>query len=57
MLFHNINYLAKNYDMIWIGVEESLRTKRYWERIGFIKLFEIPEAFFYMIPFNEKLLN
>jgi hypothetical protein len=57
MLFHNINYLAKNYDMIWIGVEESLKTKHYWERIGFIKLFEIPEAFFYMIPFNEKLLN
>jgi hypothetical protein len=57
MLFHNIKFFAKNYDFIWIGVEESLRSHGYWKRIGFIEIFDIPEATFYMLPFNEKLIN
>ena len=57
MLFHNIQYLAKNYDMIWIGVEESLKSHNYWQRLGFVRIFDIPEAVFYMFPFNEKLIS
>lgn len=57
MLFHNIRHLAKTYDLIWIGVEIDLRTHAYWERLGFIEIFRIPEAVFYMLPFNEKLIS
>ena len=57
MLFHNIKHLAKTYDLIWIGVEIDLRTHAYWERLGFIEVFRIPEAVFYMLPFNEKLIS
>ena len=57
MLFHNIKYLAQNYDMIWAGVEIDLKSHHYWERMGFIEIFRIPEAVFYMLPFNEKLIS
>ena len=57
MLYFNTNFLIKNYDFIWIGVEESLRSKSYWERLGFTKVFEIPEATFYLIPLSKKMIN
>ena len=50
-------FLLENYDFIWCGVEESLKTKNYWERLGFIEVFDIPEATFYMMPLNKKLIN
>ena len=57
MLYFNTDFLIKNYDFIWIGVEESLRSKSYWERLGFTKVFEIPEATFYLIPLSKKMIN
>jgi hypothetical protein len=57
MLFYNIKFLMKNYDFIWAGVEIDLKSHRYWERLGFIEVFRIPEAVFYMMPLNEKLAN
>jgi hypothetical protein len=57
MLFYNIKFLMKNYDFIWAGVEIGLKSHRYWERLGFIEVFRIPEAVFYMMPLNEKLAN
>jgi hypothetical protein len=57
MLYFNADFLFKNYDFIWIGVEESLRSKSYWERLGFTKVFEIPEATFYLIPLSKKMIN
>ena len=57
MLFHNINFLIKNYDFIWAGVEIDLKSHRYWERLGFIEVFRIPEAVFYMMPLNKKLVS
>jgi hypothetical protein len=57
MLFHNIKFFAKNYDFIWCGVEYSLKSHQYWKKLGFIEIFDIPEATFYMLPFNEKLIN
>ena len=57
MLFHNIKFFAKNYDFIWCGVEYSLKSHNYWKKLGFIEIFDIPEATFYMLPFNEKLIN
>ena len=57
MLFHNIKFLRDNYDFIWIGVEESLRSNRYWERLGFIEVFNIPQATFYLAPLSEKMIS
>ena len=57
MLYFNTDFLIKNYDFIWIGVEESLRSKSYWERLGFTKVFEILEATFYLIPLSKKMIN
>jgi len=55
MLFFNIEYLSNNYDMIWIGVERNLPTHNYWVRLGFVKIFEMEEATFYMVPFCKKI--
>lgn len=57
MLYFNTDFLIENYDFIWIGVEESLRSKSYWERLGFTKVFEIPEAVFYLMPLSKKMIN
>ena len=57
MLFHNINFLKDNYDLVWIGVENSLKSHRYWERIGFTEVFRIPEAVFYLLPLSQKMIN
>jgi len=57
MLWYNLKFLAQNYDLIWIAVEIDLRTHSYWQRLGFVELFRIPDAVFYMLPFNKKLLE
>ena len=57
MLYFNINFLADNYDFIWIGVERDLKTHEYWKRLGFIEVFEIPEAVFYLIPLSKKMIS
>lgn len=57
MLYFNADFLIKNYDFIWIGVEESLRSRAYWERLGFTKVFEIPEATFYLMPLSKKMIS
>lgn len=57
MLFFNLKFLANTYDLIWIAVEIDLRTHAYWQRLGFIELFRIPEAVFYMMPLNKKLIE
>lgn len=57
MLFYNIEFLARTYDLIWIAVEIDLRTHAYWQRLGFVELFRIPEAVFYMMPLNKKLVE
>jgi hypothetical protein len=57
MLHFNTKFLAENYDLIWIAVEIDLRTHSYWQRLGFVELFRIPDAVFYMLPFNKKLLE
>ena len=57
MLYFNTDLLIKKYDFIWIGVEETLRSKSYWERLGFTKVFRIPEAVFYLMPLSKKMIN
>ena len=57
MLFYNIEFLMRTYDLIWIAVEIDLRTHAYWQRLGFVELFRIPEAVFYMMPLNKKLVE
>lgn len=54
MLKFQERYLKK-YDFIWCGVETDLKTHKYWERIGFVKMFEIDDAKFYIMPNNKKL--
>lgn len=57
MLRFNLDFLTKNYDFIWIGVERDLRTHQYWQRLGFTEVFRITEAVFYLLPLNKKLIN
>ena len=57
MLSFNSKFLLMNYDFIWIGVEKSLRSFSYWNRLGFTKIFEIPQAVFFMLPLSKKILN
>ena len=57
MLFFNIEFLRDNYDFIWIGVEKSLRSLSYWHRLGFVDVFEIPEATFCLIPLSKKMIK
>lgn len=57
MLFYNIEFLRDNFDFIWMGVEKSLRTLPYWHRLGFVDVFEIPEATFCLIPLSEKMIK
>ena len=57
MLTFNGKFLGENYDMIWAAVEVDLKTHDYWKRLGFVELFRIPEAVFYMMPLNKKLVE
>lgn len=57
MLLFNLEFLAANYDFIWCGVEELLRTKLYWQRLGFVEVFRIPEATFYLLPLSKKMIS
>lgn len=55
MLYYQKDYIDK-YDFIWCGVEKELKTHKYWEYLGFIKLFETDEAIFYIYPKDKKML-
>ena len=44
----------KQYDLIWLGVEDSLNTDNYWKRFGFEEILSIDEAKFYVKTNNEK---
>lgn len=55
MLHYQKNYINE-YDFIWCGVEKELKTHKYWEHLGFMKLFETDEAIFYIYPKNKKIL-
>lgn len=57
MLYHNIKFLADNYDLIWIGVEKSLKSLPYWHKLGFTDIFIIEEATFLMLPLSNKMIN
>lgn len=57
MLHFNVDFLTENYDLIWIGIEASLRSKAYWKRLGFVEVFTIPEASFYVMPLSKKMIN
>lgn len=55
MLLFQKDYVNE-YDFIWCGVEKELKTHKYWEHLGFVKLFETDEAIFYIYPKDKKLL-
>ena len=57
MIDLSINYISNNYDFIWCGVEKNLKSHHYWQKMGFIKLFDIEEASFYIHFFNKSKLN
>lgn len=42
--------IKEKYDFIWVAVERDLKSHNYWQRMGFVKLFSIPEASFYVRP-------
>lgn len=53
MLLFNMEFLEK-YDLIWMGVEKSLKTHNYWKRLGFEEILDIDEAKFYIKRLNKK---
>ena len=53
MLRYNLDFLSKNYDFIWCGVDNTFKTHNYWKRLGFIELFSIKEATFYILPLKK----
>ena len=53
MLFHNMEYI-KQFDMIWLAVEHTLKTDNYWKRFGFEEILSIDEAKFYVKCFDKK---
>ena len=57
MLYFSRDFIINNYDLLWIGVENSLRSHAYWKRLGFTEVFRIEEATFYMIPLSENLIT
>lgn len=57
MLWFNAEFLAKKFDLIWIGVDKSLKSVPYWHRLGFIDIFEIDEATFLMMPLSKKIIK
>ena len=57
MLLFNTQFIKDNYDFLWIGVENTLRSHNYWKRLGFIEIFQIEEATFYMIPLSHKFIK
>lgn len=57
MLYYNLEFLSKNFDLIWCGVENGLKTHLYWQRLGFVEVFRIPEAVFYILPLSKKLIT
>lgn len=57
MINFNRKFLTDNYDFLWAAVEKDLRTHQYWKRLGFIDVFRIEEASFYIMPLNKKFLS
>lgn len=57
MLHFNTEFLAENYDLIWIGVEKSLKSLPYWHRLGFIDIFIIEEATFLLLPLSNNFIK
>ena len=42
-----VDYFISTFDFCWLAVDADLRSNAYWRRLGFKKLFTIPEATFY----------
>ena len=53
MLLYNIDYINQ-FDLIWLGVEKSLKTDNYWKRLGFEEILDIEEAKFYIKTKDKK---
>lgn len=47
MLYYNIDYL-KQYDVVWCGVDSSLKSHNYWKRLGFSEFLTTPNVQFYL---------
>lgn len=57
MLMYDFNFLKENYDFIWCGVENTLKSHNYWRRFGFVDVLTIEDSTFYLLPLNKKLLT
>ena len=42
-----VDYFISTFDFCWLAVDSDLRSNAYWEKLGFKKIFSIPEATFY----------
>lgn len=46
MLYHNLEYINKH-ELVWCGVDPSLKSHNYWKRLGFFEITSVPFAKFY----------
>ena len=47
MLLYNKEYIDQ-FDMVWCGVDKSLKSHNYWKRLGFEEVLNIYDAIFYV---------
>ena len=50
-----IKKYAESFDFIWCAVEKDLKSHNYWKRLGFKKIFTIPQASFYILSKNDSI--
>lgn len=51
-----IDCIINRYDLVWIAVDNDLRSHNYWKRMGFREVFSFTEAVFYA-KFTENVEN
>ena len=54
MLLFGKEYID-TFDFVWCAVEKDLKSHNYWKKLGFKKIFSIPEASFYIISNNDAI--
>lgn len=50
-------YFLQNYDYIWCGVDNNLKSHHYWKKLGFIKIHANQNVSFYLKNMKNKTNN
>ena len=55
MLMFQKKYIDK-FDIVWCGVENDLKSHKYWERLGFLPIIEDNHGIFYVKTKDKKMM-